>query len=108
MDIEKKTVIVIRSDQKRAGDQSLMETFYCLKKKEVINVCDGQRLGFVQDLELDLCNGRICALLVPVGTTLFGLLRPQRWYRIRWECIRRMGDDVILVDIVPEKNIIEL
>ena len=30
-----------------------------LKEKEVINVCDGRRLGFVEDVEFDLCSGCI-------------------------------------------------
>lgn len=35
-----------------------MERFCELKQKEVINVCDGCRLGYVTDLELDVCTGK--------------------------------------------------
>ena len=34
-----------------------------LRQKEVINICDGQRLGFVEDMEFDLCKGKIQKLL---------------------------------------------
>ena len=30
-----------------------------LKKREVINVCDCRRLGFVGDLDIDPCSGKI-------------------------------------------------
>ena len=32
-----------------------------LKRKEVINVCDCRRLGFVGDMEFDPCTGQIKA-----------------------------------------------
>ena len=35
-----------------------------LESKEVINIRDGVRLGYVCDLELDLACGRICAFVV--------------------------------------------
>ena len=43
----------------------LRTTFSDLKCKEVINVCDGGRLGCVTDLELDLCTGTILSIIVP-------------------------------------------
>ena len=36
-----------------------------LKRREVINVCDCKRLGFVGDLDVDPCTGRILAIIVP-------------------------------------------
>ena len=35
------------------------------KKKEVINIKDGKRLGFVQDVEADLESGVIKSIIVP-------------------------------------------
>ena len=36
-----------------------------LKRKEVINICDCKRLGFVGDVDFDACSGQILALIVP-------------------------------------------
>ena len=73
-----------------------------LRCKEVINVCDGCRLGFVQDLELDLETGRVTALLVPGPCRFFGLFGRETDFCIPWKCIKRIGGDIILVDIVLE------
>ena len=40
------------------------ERFSCLQEKEVINICDGRRLGCVCDLELDAISGIICTLII--------------------------------------------
>lgn len=36
-----------------------------LREKEVINICDGERLGFVEDVEFDLCTGKITHIIIP-------------------------------------------
>lgn len=71
-----------------------------LRCKEVINLQDGARLGYVADLELDPENGRILCLVVPVPGRFFGLLRSGGEYVIPWTCIRRIGGDLILVEAV--------
>ena len=48
--------------------------FSSLKCKEVVNICDGARLGFVSDVEVDLKNGRIAAIVVPGPCKLFGMV----------------------------------
>lgn len=74
-----------------------------LRCREVINVCDGCRLGFVEDLELDCTGGNVVALVVPGRAKLFGLLGREDDYVIPWRCIRRMGCDIILVEVETEK-----
>lgn len=69
-----------------------------LRDKEVVNVCDGRRLGYVCDLEIDLACGKICAVLVPGDSRFFGLGKGCDC-RIPWECIERIGDDIILVSL---------
>ena len=67
-----------------------------LRDKEVINLCDGARLGCPSDFEFCACDGKITALIVAGqgGFLGFGhsndLLIP--WCKI--ECI---GEDTILV-----------
>lgn len=67
-----------------------------LKNKEVINLCDGTRLGFVADVELDLDCGSVVSLLVPSDAKLFNFGKCEL-IRILWCDIERIGDDVILV-----------
>ena len=35
-----------------------------LRKKEIINLCDGSRLGYACDFEFDKCNAQIVGLIV--------------------------------------------
>ena len=80
-----------------------MTKFTDLHCKEVICVCDGRRLGFVSDARLELPEGRITALIVPGPCRLLGLLSRRDEYVIPWRCIRRMGPDIVLVDVKPEE-----
>ena len=80
----------------------MTECFSALRCKEVINVTDGGRLGYTSDLRLDLESGRILALIVPGHGRFFGLLPAAEEYVIPWSCIRRIGSDIILVDICPD------
>ena len=73
-----------------------------LRCKEVVNVCDGARLGYVSDLEIELPGGRVNALLVPGPCRFFGLFGRDSDYLIPWGCIRRIGEDIILVDVPLE------
>ena len=36
-----------------------------MRDKEVINICDGKRLGCVMDLEFDACSGKIEKIIIP-------------------------------------------
>ena len=72
--------------------------FSTLKCKEVVNVCDGARLGFVSDVEVDTCNGCILSIIVPCKSKCFGLIGNREDFVIPWRCIRRIGDDIILVE----------
>ncbi len=71
-----------------------------LRCKEVINLCDGCRLGYVCDLELELPEGQICAIWVPGPWRWRGLFGRDGCYRIPWSRIQRIGGDMILVDAV--------
>lgn len=70
-----------------------------LKQKEVVNISDGRRLGFVSDVEIDLDNGRIDALVIPGGGRFFGLMGKDNEFIIPWEKIKKIGEDIILVDL---------
>jgi len=77
--------------------------FTDLHCKEVICISDGRRLGFVADAKLQLPEGRITALLVPGPCRHLGLWGRRDDYLIPWCCVKRIGPDIILVDIKPEE-----
>ena len=72
-----------------------------LKKLEVVNICDGRRLGYICDVEFDLCMGSIIAILLPKKWDLSDVFqkKDKKCCRIPWCCIERIGDDTILVRI---------
>ena len=70
-----------------------------LKCREVINVCTGERYGNVCDLEFDPCGGQIAAIVVPGGSKLFGLLKSREGMAIPFSKIKKLGEDVILVEL---------
>ena len=74
------------------------DRFSSLRCREVINICDGRRLGFVGDLELKVPEGEVKALIVFGPCRFFGLFGRGEEYYIPWDCIRQVGDDIILVD----------
>ena len=70
--------------------------------KEVICISDGKRLGFVCDVRVEVPEGKISAIIVPGPGKLMGLLGGRDDYVIPWSCIRRIGPDILLVDVQPE------
>ncbi|MBQ4297331.1 MAG: YlmC/YmxH family sporulation protein [Clostridia bacterium] len=68
-----------------------------LREKEVINVCDGRRLGQVCDLEFDTDSGRITALMIGAPKGFFGWGKEETVV-VPWQQIQRIGADIILVD----------
>ncbi len=74
-----------------------------LKCKEVICVSDGRRLGFVWDACIDMPEGCIRTIIVPGPCKFFGLFGRKDDFHIPWSCIRRIGPDIILVDVKPEE-----
>lgn len=80
----------------------MQQKFTDLRCKEVINIADGCRLGFVCDVEVELPVGKIVTIIVPGPSRFFGLFGRECDYCIPWPCIKRIGEDIILVDVVLE------
>lgn len=77
--------------------------FTDLHCKEVICVNDGRRLGFICDAKIEVPEGNITAIIVPGPCRFFGLWGRRDDFVIPWRCIKRMGPDIVLVDIKPEE-----
>lgn len=78
-----------------------------LRRKEVINVCDGNRLGFIDDLEFDPHTGKILKIIIPGPCKIFGMFGKDQEYVIDYSCIRQIGDDVVLVEVETEKALVK-
>lgn len=62
------------------------------KHKEVVNIRDGKRLGYVQDVCAELDSGRITAIIVPGNNKVLKIFSQANDIMIPWEkikCIRR-------------------
>ncbi len=75
-------------------------SFCDLRRKEVINMRDGARLGCICDLEVEEESGLIRSIVVPGPPRFFGLLRSDEELVIPYCQISKFGGDVILVDII--------
>ena len=72
-----------------------------LRRKEVINITDGGRLGFdsgADAADLRTPDGQTAALIVYGPARFFGLFGRGEEYYVPWDSIQRIGDDIILID----------
>ena len=69
-----------------------------LRDKEVINICDGRKLGCVDDVEVDVNTGRLVSIIVPCDGKMFGFGKSKDLV-ILWDCIEKIGEDIILVKV---------
>jgi len=70
--------------------------------KEVINICDGIRFGYVNDIEIDTSTGEVTAIIVQGARKFPWFFLKYDDYIIPWNAIRKVGDDIILVDYQPK------
>ena len=70
-----------------------------LTEKEVVSITDGKKIGMITDLEVDLEKGKINAIIIPGGGRLMGLFGKELEYEISWNQIKKIGEDVILIEI---------
>ena len=75
--------------------------FSQLQCKEVICISDGRRLGYVADVQIELPEGKVCALLVPGPGKVLGCFGCKDDFCIPWSCVRKIGPDIVLVDVNP-------
>lgn len=69
------------------------------KHKEVVNINNGKRLGYVQDVCADLETGMITSIIVPGNNKVLNLFSSNNEIIIPWQNIKCIGEDLILVEI---------
>jgi YlmC/YmxH family sporulation protein len=65
----------------------------------VINIKDGRKLGIVSDVEIDFEQGKITSIIIPGSGKFISFFGRDNDTVIPWNCIKKIGVDVILVDI---------
>ncbi|ONI38682.1 hypothetical protein AN639_07320 [Candidatus Epulonipiscium fishelsonii] len=73
-----------------------------MKNKEVINLADGSRLGYICDVDIDWVQGKIKQVIIPGPGKMMGLFGKDFEYCVPWENIKKIGEDLILVEMSNE------
>lgn len=79
-----------------------MRLFDC-RDKEVVNICDCRKLGFVSDVEFCPQTGVIQALIIPGPPRLFSCCGKNHEVVIPFCCVKQFGEEIILVEINPKE-----
>lgn len=74
-----------------------------IRDKEVINVNNCRILGYVDDVDFDVCTGCVVAIIVPGPAKICNILGRDSEYVIPFKCVVKIGPDAILVDVCEEK-----
>ncbi len=80
-----------------------MVRFYDMRQKEVINIKDGKRLGFISDVCIDIEEGCVKEVIIPAPGKVLGVFGREQEYKVSWKSIKQVGDDLILVDVDTKK-----
>ncbi len=84
----------------------MISSFYELRDKDVVNVSNGENLGRICDIDIDLDTARVCALILPGKSRCLGLFGRADDITIAWSEITLIGEDVILINkCMPVCNI---
>ena len=68
-----------------------------LKEKEVINITNGEKLGFVDDIEFESETGRVVDLIIMGRSRFMGLFGKEEDIVLSCSDIELIGKDTILV-----------
>ena len=69
-----------------------------LRCKEVINVRDGIKLGYVDDVEIDGCSAAVVSVVIFGKSRFFGLFGREDDIVIPWDDIKVIGSETVLVN----------
>ncbi len=75
-----------------------------LKNKDVINITNGENLGFADDISLDTVSAAVTGIILYGKPRYFGIFGPRERLIISYKQIRLIGKDVILVAVDDGKD----
>lgn len=80
-------------------------SFQELKCKQVINSVDGKCLGHITDVVFDVATAKTLGFVVPNSSGgFFGFFKGNKELFIPFDCVCKIGVDVVLVELYIEDN----
>lgn len=73
-----------------------------LREKEVINLYNGERLGYIYDFDIDLDKGIITGIVIPSDGKVLSFFSKNNDIHVSWSKIIKIGSDTILVNLRDE------
>ncbi len=70
-----------------------------LKQREVINIVNAERLGYIYDVDIDFETGKITSVIVPGRRNIFSFFKKRNDYIIPWDKIITVGRELVLVKL---------
>ena len=70
-----------------------------LQRKDIVNINDGRIIGRIIDAEIDSKDGSLISLIIEKNKYLRSLFSSDSDLTIKYEQIKKLGTDVILIDI---------
>lgn len=70
-----------------------------LQRKDIINIKDGKKVGKIIDVEFDQNNGYMIKFIIERAHFIKSLFSSSEEISIKFTQIKKMGEDVILIDI---------
>jgi len=69
-----------------------------LQKKDIINMNDGKKIGNIIDIHIN-SEGLMDEIIIEKPAFLISFISNKNEITIKWDQIKKIGEDVILVDI---------
>ena len=70
-----------------------------LQRKDIINLKDGKRVGKIVDVEFDINSGYMIHFVIEKANFVRNLFSTTDELNIKFTQIKKLGEDVILIDI---------
>ena len=70
-----------------------------LQRKDIVNLNNGKKVGRIVDVEIDATNGNMISLIVEKGKYFRNLFNSESEVLVKFDQIKKMGEDVILIDL---------
>ena len=71
-----------------------------LQKKDIVNIKDGKKIGKIVDVEFDQNSGYMLKFIIEEYHFVKSLFRTTGEITIKFSQIKKLGEDVILIDIL--------